>query len=245
MFPGRIPPTLAAAYHVQDLAIGLMQAPITGWKVGRILPPQAALFGAERLAGPIYSVTRSHQEGYAAAIGRIFAGGFGAAEAELLLRLGVAPPARQMRFTLDEAASLIDCVHAGIEIASSPLASINELGPPVIVSDFGNNNGLVIGPEIENWRGRDIAAMVATLAIDGQTVGTGCAATFIDGPIGSVRFLLEVLADRGIMVPPGTWISSGAITGVHKVVHGQDVEVRFDGRYATRCRIEHVPCTRS
>ena len=53
---------------------------------------------------------------------------------------------------LAEAADLIGAVHAGIEVASSPLGRINELGPIAVISDFGNNNGLVIGPEIAGWR---------------------------------------------------------------------------------------------
>ena len=82
----------------------------------------------------------------------VFAEGFAAGEAEFLLRIGAAPPAGKTGFTLDEAADLIGAVHVGIEIASSPLGAINELGPIAVISDFGNNNGLVVGPEIPDWR---------------------------------------------------------------------------------------------
>src|SRR3546814_5616235 len=87
----------------------------------------------------------------------VFADGFAAAEAEFLLRVGTPPPADQKRFTTEEATAHIDMVHLGIEIASSPLPTINDLGPTVTISDFGNNNGLVIGPAIADWRGADIA----------------------------------------------------------------------------------------
>ena len=33
----------------------------------------------------------------------------------------------------------------GVEMAGSPLATINELGPTVVAADFGNNNGLILG----------------------------------------------------------------------------------------------------
>src|SRR3546814_1847543 len=72
-------------------------------------------------------------------------------------RVGTPPPADQKRFTTEEATAHIDMVHLGIEIASSPLPTINDLGPTVTISDFGNNNGLVIGPAIADWRGADIA----------------------------------------------------------------------------------------
>ncbi len=82
----------------------------------------------------------------------VFAEGFAAGEAEFLLRIGAPPPAGKTSFTLEETADLIDAVHVGIEIASSPLGAINEIGPIAVVSDFGNNNGLVVGPEIADWR---------------------------------------------------------------------------------------------
>lgn len=239
-FPGAIPATLEEAYLVQDAGIARMAAPIGGWKVGRILPPQSGQYGADRLAGPIFSKSiLSAQPGQAPA-GHIYVGGFGAAEAELLLRLKRTPPPRR-HFSLDEAAELIDRVHVGLEIASSPLKTINELGPPVIISDFGNNNGLIVGPEITDWRSQDIANLPVSMSIDGRAVGTGSAAAFTDGPIGSVRFLLELMAARGIALAPGTWISSGAITGVHDVSVGQHVEARFGDHLVTRCAIAAVP----
>ena len=76
----------------------------------------------------------------------VFADGFAAGEAEFLLRIGAAPPAGKTAFTLDEAAELIDAVHVGIEIASSPLRGDQRARPDRgTISDFGNNNGLVIG----------------------------------------------------------------------------------------------------
>src|SRR3546814_7772641 len=67
-----------------------------------------------------------------------------------------------------EATAHIDMVHLGIEIASSPLPTINDLGPTVTISDFGNNNGLVIGPAIADWRGADIADWPVSLLINGR-----------------------------------------------------------------------------
>lgn len=242
-FPGPIPSTLADAYQVQDAAIALFSQSVGGWKVGRIFPPQSDQYGANRLAGPIFKPAIQRDSGTGVA-GRIFAGGFGAAEAELLLHIGRQPPPGKMNFTLEEAAEFIDKVHVGIEIASSPLATINDLGPPVIISDFGNNNGLIVGPEIANWRSADIDQIPVHLAIDGAVVGQGSAAAFPDGTLGSVRFLFELMARRSIALAPGTWISSGALTGVHDVSAGQRVEASYglsNGSTATvACTVTHA-----
>jgi 2-keto-4-pentenoate hydratase len=231
-FPGDIPEALADAYAVQDHAIGFDGRAIGGWKVGRINPP---LGGVDRLAGPIFADTIvDARQGLGMPI---FGEGFGAAEAEFLLRLRATPPAGKTSFTEDEAADLVDAVHVGIEIASSPFPGINAHGPTVTISDYGNNNGLVIGPEIKDWRGVNINAWPVTLDINGEQIGAATAETMLDGPVGAVRFLLELMAARGIALQAGQWVSSGAVTGVHPVEPGDEVVCRFGDGFEVTCKI--------
>ena len=232
-FPGEIPADLGQAYDVQDRAIALYAGDIGGWKVGRINP---ALDGVERLAGPIFtdSIVEGTEEPNPMPV---FGDGFAAAEAEFLLRIGTAPDPATTSYTIAEAADLLDAVHIGIEIASSPFVGINEHGPIVTISDFGNNNGLVIGAAIENWRDIDLNAWLVELDINGQPIGSKTAASMLDGPIGAAAFLFGLMAKRGIPLKPGQWISSGAVTGVHQVAVGDSVEARFDGRLVSRCTI--------
>ncbi|WP_022681845.1 2-keto-4-pentenoate hydratase [Sphingobium bisphenolivorans] len=234
-YPGPVPESLAEGYAVQDAAMALLGESVGGWKVGRLPAPLVERYGAERLAGPIFASTIKPMS--SDAMGLIFADGFGAAEAEFLLRVGQAPDPAKTRYSLNEAAALIDAVHIGVEIASSPFAGINRLGPAVTVSDFGNNNGLLIGPAINDWQSLAFAEEEITVRIDGATVGSGRASSFPDGPIGSVRFLLENLAQRKIPLRAGAWISSGAVTGVHEVVAGQQVIADFGSMGLLECRI--------
>lgn len=234
-YPGQFPASLDQAYEIQDRAIAAWGQPVIGWKVGRVLPPHSNRFGTDRLAGPIF--TERHPENGALASMPVFADGFAAGEAEFLLRIGKVPPAGKAAFTFEEAADLIGAVHVGIEIASSPLASINQLGPVAVVSDFGNNNGLLIGDEILNWRESGFEDWTVSLAIDGEEVGRGNAASFPDGAIGSARFLFELMARRGIALREGQWISSGAVGGVHTARVGQVIEARFGEGPTVRCRL--------
>lgn len=236
-YPGPLPRTLGDAYRVQDRALALDAGDVAGWKVGRIMPPMSETVGSDRLAGPIFADGIFRADGKPVSMG-IFSGGFGAAEAEFLLRVGKAPPAAKTDFTLDDAMDLIDAVHVGIEIASSPFPAINELGPAVTISDFGNNNGLVIGDAIPGWRSLAFADWPVRLLIDGVEAGTGRAASMPDGPLGAARFLFGLLGRRGIAIEPGQWISSGAITGVHPVAPGASVEARFDDTHFVSCTIE-------
>ena len=234
-YPGSFPATLQEAYAIQDHAIAAWGKAIIGWKVGRILPPLVEKFGADRLAGPIFA-SEAAVDGSSPRM-PVFGEGFAAGEAEFLLRIGTAPPAGKYSFTLEEAADLIDTVHVGIEVASSPLGAINALGPIAVVSDFGNNNGLVIGQEIPDWRSSGFENWLVSTRIDGEEIGAGRATSFADGAIGSARFLFELMAARGIELQPGQWISSGAVTGVHDVRPGQLFEASFAPGYSVSCAL--------
>lgn len=233
-YPGDLPVSLADAYAVQDIALGLAGSTVQGWKLGRIMDP---IDGVDRLTGPIFAdqVFVATDEPVAMPV---FAQGFAAAEAEFCLRIGTAPDPARQDYTLEEARALIDAVHVGIEIASSPFPGINDLGPLVTISDFGNNNGLLIGPALDGWRESDINTIPVELWIGGERIGAATTATMLDGPFGAARFLFGHLARRAIPLVAGQWISTGAVTGVHPVKVGDTVEARFDGCLPVRCTIE-------
>ena len=234
-YPGALPESLDAAYRIQDEAIAAWDRPVVGWKVGRINEPLAARFGADRLAGPIFAERRVAADETADM--PVFAEGFAAGEAEFLLRIGAAPDPAKSSYTLEEAAALIDAVFVGIEIASSPLATINAIGPVAVISDFGNNNGLLVGAEVPDWRTSGFEDWDVSLFVDGAPTGRGTARAFANGAIGSAKFLFELMAARGIALRPGQWISSGAVGGVHDAAVGQTVEARFASLPPVRCRL--------
>lgn len=225
-YPGTRPTTLAGAYAVQDRAIALRGGAVAGWKVGRVPAPYLEQLSVPRLAGPIFAdQIRTASE--AAAALPVIAGGFAAVEAEYLLRIGRAPAAGTTRLSLEDAVELVDAVHVGFEIASSPYPGINADGPLVTISDFGNHNALLIGPPVPDWRSRGFEDWAVATEIDGASVGEASARTMLDGPFGAVAFLVESLAARGLTLLPGQWISSGAVTGVHPVAVGARVAARF------------------
>jgi 2-keto-4-pentenoate hydratase len=157
-----------------------------------------------------------------------------------MYRIGTAPKPGKARFSLEETAAMIDAIFVGFEIASSPFAGVNRLGPLVTISDFGNNNGLLVGPEISDWQHSGCEQWLVETRVDGDIVGTGRASDFPDGPLGSVRLLIENLVARGHSISKGLLISTGAVTGVHEVRPGQQIEARFGDLPPISCRIEHA-----
>lgn len=230
-YPGEVPADMAAAYAVQDVAIGLFGRAIGGWKVGRIPAPLDAQYGANRLVGPIFA----HQ--IVLADGGVpdmpILPGFAAAEAELMLQVAVTPPADM---TIAQSADYVAEVRFGLEMASSPFAGINAGGPAVTASDFGNNHGLVLGPVIVDWQDRDLMHAPVRLTIDGVEQGVNTLSNMLDGPFGAFVFLNALLHERGRPLQAGDWISSGAITGVHRIAAGHVAEASFDGGFTVAMR---------
>jgi len=236
-YPGTMPRALENAYKIQDLAIVEDGDRVVGWKVGGIGDADIANFPVDRLAGPIFSRHVFDYRDPPIAM-PVFAGGFAAAEGEFLLRIDGAVPRDKTSYSMDEAAALVGAVHVGIEIASSPFPGINTHGPAVTISDFGNNNGLIVGAAVPNWRTSGFERWPVTVEVDGAEIGRATTETMLDGAVGAVRFLLELLSRRGIAVAPGTWVSTGAVTGVHEVRPGQNVVARFGDHLAVTCTIE-------
>ncbi len=234
-FPGPIPQRLAESYRTQDVAIGLWPDAIAGWKVGKIPEPLQEGLGADRVAGPIFqrNVWRFHSD---AVVLPVIAGGFAAVEAEYVLRIGADAPADKLSWTAAEAGALVEEMFAGVELAGSPLATINELGPTVVASDFGNNAGLVLGPALQGWREDVLAAPSCATFIDEEQVGEGGPGSIPGGPFESLAFLLGHCAQRGRPLRAGQLVSTGAATGIHDVAAGQAVRVAFGGGVEILCR---------
>ena len=234
-FPGKPPADLSAGYRVQDEAIALWPDEVAGWKIGRVPPHQVAALGAERLAGPIFKHLVWKAQRDEGVQFPVYENGFAAVEAEYVFRIGKDAPASKTSWTREEAAELIAAMHVGVETAGSPLATINDLGATVVVSDFGNNHGLIIGNEVPNWRAKLEKGLTAETFIEGASVGKGGASAAADGPLDALVFLLEHLATRGRPLKAGQLVSTGAVTGVHDIRVGQRSRVSFNGSGDIHC----------
>jgi 2-keto-4-pentenoate hydratase len=228
-FPSPVPVTLAEAYAIQQRLTAALGAPVLGWKVGRIPPALIETLGAERVAGPVLRV--AELDGAAPGDASVFAGGAGAIEAEVMLRLRAVPDGRVTGS--DDGLAWIDDIRAGFEVASSPAPDVHDHAPYGIIADIGINNGLLLGSRLDI---DDFATLAVETQIDGMTVGTGRAIDVLDGPWGSLSFLVELYQRGVIALKPGQWVSAGAITGVHPIGIGQTAVARF-GVAA------HIACT--
>ena len=234
-YPGPLPPDLESAYRCQDEAISLWDDTVAGWKVGWIPEPLSQQFGSQRLVGPIFSRALRRVNGSGRIDAPVFARGFSAIEAEFVFLIAKDAPANVVDWTPETARRFVKSMYTGIEIASSPLQDINDYGPAVVASDFGNNAGLLLGVEIPDWQTRGLELLHCETRIDGVVVGQGNAAAVSGGPLAALAFALRLNARRGRPLRAGDFVTTGATTGVHSIAAGQSADVVFTGIGSLRC----------
>lgn len=227
-FPGQVPTTLAEAYAVQEAAIMAFPDHVAGWKIAGIVPEWREKLGAPRLAGPVMAGQVRHAIQGGNVDFPVFMGGFAAVEAEFIVRLGQdIPPA----MAGDKAGirRAIASFHAGVETAGSPFAGINDAGPCAVISDLGNNAGIIVGPALSGWEREDWDSLTARTLINGAEAGAGHAGRVMGGPFAALEWLVEALAARGRFLKAGDFISTGMTTGIHGVVAGDRATFEFVG----------------
>lgn len=236
-YPGTIPASLDAAYRCQQLAIDRWPDDVVGWKVGWIPAKWQPRLGEERLVGPVFRRELRHVPADGTEIiVPVFAGGFGAIEAEYAFQLACDAATDKLAWSPSEAAEVVGALHVGVEIASSPLASINRLGPTVVVTDFGNQGGLLVGPKITDWSPARDDSYTCRTEIDGRVVGRGGSGRLVGGPLGALAFALGRCARLGRPLRADQWVTTGASTGIHDIVPGQTGRIVFDGLGEIGCR---------
>lgn len=234
-YPGALPDTLAEAYAGQAEAIGLWGGHVAGWKIGRITGEAERRYGKNRFIGPIFASTITELAAGESGVFQVIRDGSAALEAEVVAILGRDVAPRRIDWTPEAVKPLLSELRIGIEVAGCPVPDIGDLGPLATVAAFGNNLGLILGPEIPAWQELDLDAIACRSSIDGAAVGSAVTGDLPGGLLMAVAFALNQAAELDIGLPAGSMLSTGAITGVHAVAIGQRCEADFGELGLLRC----------
>lgn len=240
-FPGELPGSIEDAYSIQDYSIEHWDDKIVGWKVGGIPAFQYELYGSGRLVGPVFEKpVQSCADGDTVKMGG-YPEGFAAIEAEYIVVLKDVLNLPDRDVSLDDMPDIVESIHVGMELASSPMLLVNALGATSIISDFGCNAGCVIGPKISNPMDIDFTKHEVSVTIDGNLAGSKPSGNGMAGPFNAVIFLINHMRARGKTLPGGLFVSTGAISGVHQTEIGTHSVINFEGLGSLN--IDLVPLT--
>ncbi|MBV8834903.1 MAG: fumarylacetoacetate hydrolase family protein [Alphaproteobacteria bacterium] len=208
------PQTVADAHAIQDASLALLGDTITGWKVsvadGEV--SRAALLGSRTLPSPArLSVKDVPMLGL---------------EAEIAFRFDRTLMPREQPYEKDEIAAAVTAF-AAIEVVDTRFANFAEASPLDRVADFMANGAFVTGTVRPDWRSIDLAALKATLSINGVTVVEQTGGHVTRDPIIPAIALINALRAEGI--PKGRVITTGTFTGLYVAKPGDRVVASFEG----------------
>ncbi len=214
---GAIPTSDAEAYRVQMAVLAKLGAKVAGYKVGTPnaeTTPNCApiLAGTIVPAGPEIRCGRSTgvEVEIAYKLGKSFAAGSGA-------------PSRA------DVENAIASAHIVIETCASRLADGLKAPPHLQLADYGSNLGLLIGPEVKNWRAIDLKALRCKLVAKGESIADTTGGHSTCDLIGLLTWLVgHCVAERG-GIEAGTIVTTGSWMGIRWVETPADVTGIFEG----------------
>lgn len=199
------------AYHAQFAVHDRLTAngadSIVGWKVAVSLP---ALYEAAGLSQPAFAgIYKSgvKQSGVSVARGDILKSGV---ECEIVARIGRDAPAGAKPYDADSIKAFVSSLHCGMEIVENRHADLGKVnGKGRIVDEF-LQYACVVGPEIADWRGMDLAKIDGSCALDGNRVAGGPGANVMGGPLIALAWLANRLNQFGKQLKAGDVILTGS-----------------------------------
>jgi 2-keto-4-pentenoate hydratase len=191
---------------VRDAVMRLRGSRHAGWKVA--LSP-----AGEVIASPILS------DGFLTSpthISKLQTASLGI-ETELAFRMKRAFPVADETISAQSTLDAIDAVMPALELLDSRYEA--GFGSPRLdlLADHLGNFGIVLGPALQDWHERDLAAVVMSLALAGPIPEVVSGAHPLGDPIAPLVALAKHLARDGHSIAPGDVVITGSWTGVRQV----------------------------
>ena len=104
----------------------------------------------------------------------------------------------------------IASLHCGMEIVENRHADLSKVNGKGRIVDEVLQYACVVGPEIANWQGIDLAAVDGSCALDGKRVAGGPGANVMGGPLIALAWLANRLNQFGKQLKAGDVILTGS-----------------------------------
>ena len=105
------------------------------------------------------------------------------------------------------------CVPA-IEIVGRRIAGDGFPTASQCIADFGLHAGFCAGPDMADWRQRDLSEISVEASIDGVAANKGTGGNVLGHPLAALLWLARALQKQQRRLEAGEWISTGTCLGV-------------------------------
>jgi len=230
------PQSIDEATAIQDALHERLGYECVGWKLGM---SSKAAQAANKLDGPFTG--RLYKQRLHAGPARFPADAFAhpVLEAEIAFRMARdLKPRAGGRYTEAEVLDAVAEAVLGIEVADNRYDAKPPLPPLLLVADNGAAGAYITGPTVANWRGLDLAAVEATLEIDGRRAADSLAGDARCQPVPVLVWTANALSARGVGLKAGDLVTTGTACAPVPAGPGIEVVARFAGLGEVRIAIE-------
>ena len=150
-------------------------------------------------------------------------------EFEIGYRIGADLPPRGSDYSQDEVLAAVDSAIVGIEIADPHYEEVFSQPIPSLIADNGVAGGFIAGPDIPDWRTRDLEDIAIVSFADGAQVGEGfpregrCDAAWV------LTWTANKVAQYGGGLKSGDYVTTGAAAPPAFLDERSEWQGRFDG----------------
>jgi 2-keto-4-pentenoate hydratase len=223
------PRTTEEAYAIQDAFHTLTsqeRGPISGYKIALSTPVMQQLVGfGEPVAGAIFA-KEIHQS--PAALRWTDYVHFGIeCEVGVLLKDGL--PSAKAPHDRESVAEAVGALITAFELVDNRKAEREKMNFLDAVAANIWNAGVVLGPQVVDWRGVDLLNARGEMVVNGQLVGEGRCGDAVGHPLDGVAWLANKLAERGKSLSPGMIVITGSIASLQFLSQGDTASVRVEG----------------
>ena len=123
---------------------------------------------------------------------------------------------------------MISAVMAAIEIVDNRYEGGPAIGVPTLIADDFYNAGAVLGEQMTEWQGIDLAALNGRVMVDSVEQDAGKGAAVMGHPLEAVAWFLNMKAARGEILKEGEFILTGTLTMVQWIDEPCTVTIEID-----------------
>lgn len=236
------PPTMAAAYAVQNALVERLLARHGGHAIGYKIACTSAM--AQQLMGvaaPVYGRLLSSFVYPSPA--RLPAADFTirCIEPEFAFELADDVPPADAPYTADTIAAYVGQAFPAIEIVDHRFADWNAFDACSLIADNAIHGAWVTGPACSIWRELDLQAHPVRLLVNQTEVSTGTGAAVLGHPLNALAWLANELPNQGRALRRGERVTTGVCTDIYLANPGDAICADF-GVFG-RVQVDFGGCT--
>ncbi|NQW22357.1 MAG: fumarylacetoacetate hydrolase family protein [SAR202 cluster bacterium] len=222
------PRDINEAYDIQEAFHELLapeRGAMVGYKIALTTPVMQKMVGfGHPCSGVIFASGVHHSPVTIKASDYVRLG----AECEIAVLLSADLPAASAPYNRDMVSKAVAALMPAFELIEDRDADYSNLFFLGVAADNVWNAGVVLGQQVTDWQGMDLAAASGVMTINGQPAGEGKGGDALGHPLDALAWLANTLAERGKSLKKDMIVMTGSIVTTKFLKQGDQAHFQIN-----------------